>query len=69
MSLSSELSSEVAAAILAEGRRRSQELHKLKEVVLAIHSTLQQMTNDGRPSEEEAVATADPQSPSHQAEF
>jgi predicted transcriptional regulator len=45
MAISNELSSEIAAAILANNNS-PQDLLKLKAVVLEIHSTLQKMSED-----------------------
>jgi hypothetical protein len=47
MAISNELSSEIAAAILA-GKKTPQELHELKEIILRVHSTLQKMSNEAR---------------------
>ena len=47
MALSNELSSEIAAAILAE-KKSPQELRQLKDVILQVHSTLQRMSEDAR---------------------
>jgi predicted transcriptional regulator len=47
MAISNELSSEIAAAILAE-KKTPQELHQLKEIILQVHSTLQKMSNEAR---------------------
>ena len=47
MALSNELSSEIAAAILAE-KKTPQELDQLKEILLRVHSTLQKMSKDAR---------------------
>ena len=47
MAISNELSSEIAAAILAE-KKSPQELHQLKEIILQVHSTLQKMSNEAR---------------------
>lgn len=47
MAISNELSSEIAAAILAE-KKTPQELHQLKDVVLQVHSTLQQLSAEAR---------------------
>jgi hypothetical protein len=49
MAISNELSSEIAAAILAN-KDSQQDLLKLKEVLLEIHSTLQRMSEDEHPS-------------------
>lgn len=47
MAISNELSSEIAAAILAE-KKTPQELNHLKDVVLQVHSTLQQLSAEAR---------------------
>ena len=49
MAISNELSSEIAAAILAK-KGSPEDLSKLKEVLLEIHSTLQRMSEDEHPS-------------------
>ena len=49
MAISNELSSEIAAAILAN-KNSPQDLLKLKEVLLEIHSTLQKMAQEEHPS-------------------
>ena len=45
MAISNELSSDIAAAILAE-KKTPQELGELKDVVLRVHTTLQQMSEE-----------------------
>ena len=47
MAISNELSSEIAAAILAE-KKTPQELNQLKEVILRVHTTLQKMSEEAR---------------------
>ena len=47
MAISNELSSEIAAALLVE-KKTPQELKQLKDVILQVHSTLQQMSADER---------------------
>jgi hypothetical protein len=47
MAISNELSSEIAAAILAN-KNSPQELRRLKDVVLEVHSALQQMSAEAR---------------------
>lgn len=47
MAISNELSSDIAVAILAE-KKAPQELHQLKDVVLRVHSTLQQMSEEAK---------------------
>jgi hypothetical protein len=49
MAISNELSSEIAAAILAN-KNSPQDLLKLKDVLLEIHSTLQKMSEESHPS-------------------
>ncbi len=44
MSISNELSSEIATAILTATNKYQVELNDLKEIVVQVHSTLQQMT-------------------------
>ena len=48
MSLSNELSSEIAAAILSASNKTSQELKDLEDVVFRVHSTLKQMDDRAR---------------------
>ena len=47
MAISNELSSEIAAAILA-GKKSPQELQQLKDVILQVHSALQKMSAEER---------------------
>jgi predicted transcriptional regulator len=47
MAISNELSSEIAAAILAE-KKSPQELNQLKDIILRVHSALQQMSEETR---------------------
>lgn len=47
MAISNELSSEIAAALLVE-KKSPQELRRLKDVLLQVHSALQQMSADER---------------------
>ena len=47
MAISNELSSEIAAAMLAENKS-PQELQKLKDIVLQVHTTLQKMSETAR---------------------
>lgn len=48
MAIEHELSSEIAAALLTGKERAPGELHKLKETVFRVHSTLQQLTAESR---------------------
>jgi len=48
MTISNELSSEIAAALLTINDRSSDELSNLKDIVINVHSTLQQMDLETR---------------------
>lgn len=45
MAIANELSSEIAAAILAE-KKTPEELNRLKDVILRVHTTLQDMSEE-----------------------
>jgi len=47
MAISNELSSEIAAAILAQ-KKTPQQLKELKEIILQVHSALQKMARETR---------------------
>jgi hypothetical protein len=47
MAISNELSSDVVVALLAK-KQSPQELKKLKEIILKVHSTLQEMSEETR---------------------
>jgi hypothetical protein len=49
MAISNELSSDVAVAILAN-EKSPQELNKLKDIILEVHTTLQKMSEETRAS-------------------
>jgi hypothetical protein len=49
MSLSNELSSEIAEALLSSTNRTPHELKDLQEVVFRIHTVLRQMDKEGQP--------------------
>jgi hypothetical protein len=48
VSVSNELSSDIATAILAAKNKSADELNNLKEVILEVHSTLQQLEAKSR---------------------
>lgn len=48
MAISHELSSEIATALLTVKDKSPRELRDLKEILLAIHSTLQRLTDYAR---------------------
>ena len=65
MAISNELSSEIAAAILAS-RNSPQDLVKLRDVILEIHSTLQKMSEEEHTSRLRAASlTIPPSSENH----
>lgn len=47
MAIHNELSSEIAVALLTE-ERTAEERNQLKEVILAVHDTLQELTADSQ---------------------
>jgi hypothetical protein len=61
MAISNELSSEVAAALLAENKSL-QELNKLRDVLLQVHTTFQQMSEAARVSRSETKLSKLPSS-------
>ena len=48
MAIANELSSEIASAILTAKAESPGRLDELKEIVLKVHATLQEMTEKGR---------------------
>jgi len=52
MAISNELSSEIAAALLAAQGKSSRELSDLKEIVVKVHSVLQQLTIEAKNAQE-----------------
>lgn len=48
MAISNELSSEIATAILAAKHKSPEELRLLKEIVMKVHYTLQEMSMQAR---------------------
>jgi hypothetical protein len=54
MAISHELSSEIAAALLAAKNRSPRELEDLRETLLVIHSTLQRLTEEERVARNES---------------
>ena len=57
MSIANELSSEVAAAVLAHDKEKGQEqTEELTRVVLAVHSTLRRLTGDERRRRAQTIA-------------
>lgn len=64
MALSNELSSEIAVAILIE-KKNPQELKQLKEVILQVHGTLQQMSEAARLRRVETKLSSKSQMPRH----
>jgi hypothetical protein len=48
MAISNELTSDIAAALIAATDKRPDHLHELKEILIKVHSTLQRMTEQSR---------------------
>ena len=66
MALSNELSSEIAAAILAE-KKTPQEMDQLKEIILRVHNALQKMSAEARATRLKARARSAASSGEHQS--
>ena len=49
MTVANELSGDIASAILAANERSPRSLNELKEIVLKVHTTLQEMAEKERP--------------------
>ena len=58
MAISNELSSDIAAALLAE-KKTPQELRQLKDVILRVHSALQEMSEETRETRWKAKAVSE----------
>lgn len=58
MTIKNELSSEIASAILAAKANSPGRLNELKEIVLKVHATLQQMSEQTRSHSHEAKLRA-----------
>jgi uncharacterized protein (DUF2267 family) len=56
MAVSNELSSEIAAALLANPNRSSRELEALREIIFRVHSILRQMDEQARADRIRAVS-------------
>jgi predicted transcriptional regulator len=66
MAISNELSSEIAAAILAE-KKTPQELNQLKDVILRVHSALQKMSEEARTTRSKTHARSSSNTGGHQS--
>ena len=64
MAISNELSSEIAAALLAN-KKSPQDLKKLKDVLIEVHHTLQQMDEDAHAKRAEVTTLRVLNSPDH----
>ena len=58
MAISNELSSEIASAMLTAKERSPEELSKLKNVLLEVHTALQSMTKEYRAERGERMPAA-----------
>lgn len=57
MTISNELSSDIAAALIAASDKEPDHLNELKEILTEVHSTLQQMTEEARIARHSALST------------
>lgn len=64
MAISNELSSEIAAALLAN-KKSPQDLMKLKDVLIEVHHTLQQMDEEAHTRRSEVTTVRVLNSPDH----
>lgn len=48
MAISNELSSDIAAALIAANAKKPDKLYELREILIKVHSTLQQMKEQSR---------------------
>ena len=63
MAISNELSSDIAAALIAASAKQAPaQLHELKEILIEVHSTLQQMTEQSRTARSFSLAAAEKRS-------
>jgi len=58
MAIAQELCSEIAAALLAGKEKSPAEMEELKQTLLVVHSTLEQMSEDEHKSTTDAQAAA-----------
>ena len=56
MTVANELSGDIASAILAANERSQRPLNELKEIVLKVHTTLQEMAEKERPRKKNLAA-------------
>jgi hypothetical protein len=56
MTVANELSGDIASAILAANERSPRPLNELKEIVLKVHTTLQEMAEKERPRKNMSAA-------------
>ena len=69
MAISNELSSDIAAALIAASAKQAPaQLHELKEILIEVHSTLQQMTEQSRTARSFSLAAAPENASSDDAE-
>jgi hypothetical protein len=59
MANSNELSSDIAAALIAANAKQPDQLHELKQILIEVHSTLQQMTEQSRTARSFFLAAGD----------
>jgi hypothetical protein len=59
MAISNELSSDIAAALIAANAKEPDQLQELKEILIEVHSTLQQMTEQSRTARSFSLAAGE----------
>jgi len=59
MAISNELSSDIAVALIAANSKKPDQLHELKEILIEVHSTLQQMTEQLRTARSFSLGAAE----------
>lgn len=57
MAISNELSSDIAAALISANAKEPDQLLELKDILIEVHSTLQQMTEQSRSARSFSLAT------------
>jgi hypothetical protein len=59
MAISNELSSDIAAALIAANAKQPDQLPELKQILIEVHSTLQRMTEQSRSARSCFLTTRD----------
>ena len=59
MAISNEISSDIAAALIAANAKEPDHRYELKEILIEVHSTLQRMTEQARTSRSISLASGE----------